>query len=101
MKLWFLILLPLILTGCLEDKEALISECILKYEKNAINGDNIMLCMDAKGYDFGRRWKDDKLTETNNECWLVDEKNFPYEPLYTSAKCYTKRTMIDIWKQYK
>lgn len=98
MRVIFL-LLPIILTGCLEDKEANLAECRLKYDQDAAGKDGVMLCMSAKGYEFASGWEDGKLTQINGKCWngkLVNGTGVPTDPVYLLSDCYSKRSLWNL-----
>lgn len=83
------------LAGCLEDKEAILAECRLKYDKDAASQEGVMLCMSAKGYEFASAWEDDKFTTLNGKCWygtMANGKPIPTQPAYILSDCYNKRS---------
>lgn len=104
MKAHGLSLLALLsLTGCFEDKEAILAECRLKYEKNGPDDRaDVMLCMSAKGYQFASAWTDSKLTVPNARCWtstIILGKAIPTEAAYIMSDCYKSRSILDKLRQ--
>lgn len=90
-----LLLLPLILTGCLEDKEIALAQCRLKYDRapkyGRIDtnldpyGERVRLCMRTSGFEFARYG--------DHNCWtqVVNAAAVYWEPdCYNSISLFTK-----------
>jgi len=99
------LIVPLIalfaLTSCFEDKEAILAECRLKYDKNGDGQEGVLLCMSAKGYEFESGWTDDKFTMLNTKCWdgkIINGTGVPVTPWYILTDCYNKRPLWTVLK---
>ncbi|WP_143393256.1 hypothetical protein [Fimbriiglobus ruber] len=99
MMRWCLILLPLLLTGCLEDKVAILSECRLKYDQDGAGQQGVMLCMSAKGYEFESAWlSPHDYTAPNKKCWTGNGSSpLPVNPSYVFSDCYSKRSLWSVF----
>lgn len=85
MTRWPLMILLLFLTGCFEDKEAVLAKCRLKYEneKNLSSydiSDSVRLCMSADGYEY---------TPLEEGC-----RSAGIHP-YWDSDCYRQRSIFD------
>ena len=98
------------LTGCFEDKGAILAECQLKYGNNPKLDlldiqENVILCMRKNGYIFQdykyasvknyKNREDFKNQKTaietiNNPCYGGN----PHLALYTSEKCYKQKFLF-------
>lgn len=92
-----LIALTLPLAGCLEDSEADVSACLLRYEDNQSTvASKVRLCMHAKGYDFPSGVKEPVSTY----CWeTVGSPKVGITPHYDFAKCYKQRGWFELFKR--
>ena len=100
MKRHWVLLMPLLLAGCFEDKEAILSECRLKYDQDGTGQEGVMLCMSAKGYEFASGWIDNNFTEINGKCWngtFAGKTAVPTKPAYILSDCYSKRSLWNIF----
>lgn len=91
------------LTGCLEDKEAILADCRLKYANKSPSdpGADVLLCMKANGYEFAEVYTDTQMT-ANSQCWDTthrgdSKKDDPITEFYTKVSCYKSRSVFYNW----
>jgi hypothetical protein len=98
----------------LEDKEAILAECRLKYEDkdygdvrwdttdkaSRMQAERVRLCMQTKGLSFEAMYSTDEkeVLIPNNRCWYVDLA-MPVAPVYLNSNCYHPASRVDLLKQ--
>lgn len=104
MKCVYLALL-LMLTGCMEDKGALVSQCQLDYQNNhKLNADgvaqSVLLCMRIQGFNFESRYAtavDQMSHRPNTKCYeitMIDKEAYATNPFYNSPTCYYRVSFL-------